>query len=95
MKEISRFSFENSSSIIRDTVLLDDDGFYHINQQVFCDKGKVDAKTGLPIPTTSREDIHGKMDQQEYINWLSKALFMSEFTTTLRPIEKQWMIGEG
>ena len=93
MKEIDRFSFENHLSITRNTVFLDDDGFYHINQQVFCDKGKIDAKTGLPIPTTSREDIHGNMDQKAYIGWLTNCLFNCAFVTADRITEKQWMMG--
>jgi len=95
MHEINRFSFENASEIVRIKVSIDDDGFYHISKDTFLDKGKVNVSTGLPILTAVRLDIHGNMDQQAYINWLSNALFNCAFTKTERLTEKQWMMGEG
>ena len=88
MKEINRFSLKSirDNSVVRVIVLQDEEGFFHINQEIISDLSGQDRKGRVC------EDIHGKMTTEAYNAWLCNALFNMCFTTVHDITEKQWLM---
>lgn len=93
MKEINRFSFAHSDSLERYIVFQDEEGFYHINRYLICDPEKRDPSTLDRIVTAFRDDIHSRMNENTYINWLTNVLFNRAFVAA-DSTERKWLMGE-
>lgn len=89
MDEVNRFSFNvdhygcfTFPHTIQYVITQNSDGLYHIHHKtVYPDGSEADSYT---------TDIHGAMDKDAYINWLTNALFNASHKQAT-PEQKIWL----
>jgi hypothetical protein len=84
MQEVNRFSNSFNNTTYRTVVWLDGNGFFHIDQTIIGLGGNIKE---------DRKDIHGKMDKDAYIAWLTNALFSKSYSNSSQD-ERIWLMGE-